>query len=149
MADGLHNQIAAAIASNALNVAGGTAQVSVMRTTSAYPESNIQPAPLTIVGPATGRLTPGSSQEIFFLRFPMRFYTPRLRNNAQTMHDVYEYVDGFLTQFRKVISFGGIDTEAVIESWDTDKFYSIGEEDYQAIDFVVKVEVYNNVTYTP
>ena len=33
-------------------------------------------------------------------------------------------------------------------SWDTDRFYTVGGQDYQAIDFQIRVEVERAATYT-
>jgi hypothetical protein len=146
--DGLHNQIAEALANTATQVIGGTASINNMRGAYPSPKASMPPAPITIIGPPTGRLTPGSSQEIYFIKYPMRVYVGRLRDSSQTMHDVNEWVDAFLIWYRGGISLGGLVTQAVIESWDTDKFYEIGGEDYQAVDFVIACEVYNSTTYT-
>lgn len=148
MADALHNQIATALANTALTVVGGTASISTMRYSSPAPLTNVPPAPVTIIGPPSGRLTPGS-WEIMEVRFPMRIYTAKLRNSTQTQHDVNEWVDAFIATFRTGITLGlaGV-MQAVIESWNTDAFYEVQGEPYQAVDFVVAVVVAQGETYT-
>lgn len=151
MADGLHNQIASAIAADALTVVGGTASQSTMRGSVAGPTSNLGPAPQTVVGPPNGRITPGS-WEVIEIKFPVRVYTAKLRNATQTQHDVNEWLDAFIAAYRTGITFGlsalGV-MQVVIDSWNTDAFYEVGGEPYQAIDFTVSVYVASGQTYTP
>lgn len=150
MADGLHNQIANALASNAVNVVGGSAFQAVMRYGVAGPATNLPPAPVTVIGPPRGRQVPGS-WEIAEIEFPMRVYMGKLRNATQTQHDVSEWVDGFRTYYRTGITLGlsnlGV-MQAIISAWNTDVFYEVGGEPYQAIDFTVNVTVATGETYT-
>lgn len=150
MADGLHNQIATALANTALTVVGGTASISTMRYSSPGPSSNLPPAPVTVIGPPSGRLS-AASWEVLDIRFPMRVYSAKLRSASQTQHDVNEWIDGFLTTYRSGITLAlsslGV-MEAIIESWNSDAFYEINGEPYQAIDFVVLVQVARAETYT-
>ena len=146
--DGLHNQIAQQLAINAQIVTGGTASISNMRGAFPYPKSNIPPAPVTVIGPPKGRQIASSEEEHLFMLFPMRVYVGKIREAAQTQHDINEWVDAFLLSFRNGISLGGLVTDAHIESWDTDKFYQVGDEGYQAVDFVISVELLRTATYT-
>lgn len=148
----LHNLIANAIASNATGLTGGSAIVNNMRGASAYPQTNLGPSPQTVVGPPSGRLTAGTWERIF-LRFPVRVYVAKIRNASQAQFDTNEWVDTFISAYRgsgpNQISLGvpGV-VAALIESWETDKFYELQGEPYQAIDFVVAVEVDRPETYT-
>ena len=60
-------------------------------------------------------------------------------------------LDAFLTAFRSGISLNlaslGV-SAALITDWNTDRFYDIGGESYQAVDFTVQVDVYRSATYT-
>ena len=148
--DGLHNQIAQGIANIAQNVIGGTASINAMRYTAPTPVSNIPPAPATIVGPPRGRIAT-ASWEVVQITYPVRVYTAKIMKSSVTQHDVNEWVDAFIAAYRTGITEGlsslGV-MEVIIESWDTDKFYEVGGEGYQAIDFVVDVEVLRTATYT-
>lgn len=150
--DALHNQIAQALATAATTVVGGTASVSTMRGSSAGPKANLPPVPYTVVGPPSGRQIPASSEEQLFIRYPMRCYVGKIRDGVQTQHDINEFLDAFLITFRNLgglgISISGQVTDVHIESWDTDKFYEVGGEAYQAIDFTVVAEVERTATYT-
>lgn len=150
MADALHNLIASAIATNAVSVVGGSASQSTMRGSSAGPVSNLGPAPQTVVGPPKGRIVPGS-WEVMELTYPVRVYTAKLRNASQTQHDVNEWLDAFIAAFRTGItlslSASGV-MQSVISTWDTDRFYEVGGEPYQAIDFEVTVTIAQAETYT-
>lgn len=149
MADNTTNLIATGLATTAKNVTGGSAAVTTMRGAAGTPLDTIPGAPYTVVGPPQGNLTPGS-WEIVLYRFPMRCYVARLSDSARMQHDTNEYLDGFLTAFRTGIELGvaGV-VSATIETFDTDKFQEVGTEEYQLIDFVVRVEVARGETYTP
>jgi hypothetical protein len=149
----LHNQIANALASNAVGITGGTATVSTMRGVSAYPQSNLGGSPQTVIGPPRGRMTAGSLERLF-IQFPMRVYVGKISTAGRTQQDVNEWVDAFISAYRGTgsyqISMGvpGV-SAALIETWDTDKFYNdVQGEAYQAIDFVVAVEVDRPETYS-
>lgn len=146
MPDGLTNQIATGIATQAAAVSGGTATVATMQGSSSEPVDGVPTTPYTIVGPPRGRMLSGSWEQLIY-QFPMRCYLARLGSGSLTQHDVNEYLDNFLTAWRVNLTIGGVVTEQHIVSWDTDKFYAVAGEDYQAIDFVVEVTVYRSATY--
>jgi hypothetical protein len=153
MADALHNQIAAGLATVAAGITGGSAYISTMRGAHAAPMSNLPPAPQTVIGPPSGRLT-AAAHESLAIRFPMRVYLGKLRNLEQTQHDTNEWIDAFIVAFRGSAGMGidlglaalGV-TAALIESWDSDKYYEINNEPIQLIDFVVAVFVDRPVVY--
>ena len=149
MANGLHNQIAPALAAQALAVVGGTAVVSTMRETFPGPASTVGGFPFTIIGPPKGRQVPASSETVLTARFPMRVYVAKVSSGLRAQFDINEWVDAFRAAWVTGCTLGSLVTFSWIESWDTDRWYTIGGEDYQAIDFVAGIETEIHETYTP
>lgn len=147
MADALHNQIASALATSATSVVGGTATITTMRGSSPTPLSTLPAAPWTVIGPPKGQITP-AMEEVLHITFPMRIYTGKLASDDRTQHDTNEWLDAFLLAYRTGITLGGIVSEATIRTWNTDVFYEINGEPYQAVDFTVEVWTTRATTYT-
>ena len=138
---GLHNTIASQIATT---VAGVTS----VQACSPTPVDSIPATPFGVVGPPKGQLFQPGSWERLLLQFPLRIYVSRIASADRDQTTTNDFLDNFLTAFRTGITLGGNVQQCVIVSWDTDRFYTVNNEDYQAIDFVLSVEVERSATYT-
>ncbi len=138
---GMHNQIATGLAALAASVTGMTG-------CSPVPVETIPNTPYGVIGPPKGSLLQPGSWERLLLQYPMRIYVCRVGTPDRDQVVVSDLVDLFLVTFRTGIELGTIVTEAIIKTWDTDRFYTVGGEDYQAIDWLVGVEVERPATYT-
>jgi hypothetical protein len=72
----------------------------------------------------------------------------RVKSADREQSTVNDTLDLFLTGWRTGITLSALVTEAIIKSWDTDRFYSVNGEDWQAIDLVIGVEVERAASYT-
>lgn len=138
---GLSNQIAQAIANQAKAVAG-------IRWALPQPPDALPGTPCAIVGPPSGRLDQPGSWERLYWTYPLRVYVATTNDTAHTQADTNDLLDLFLIGFRTGIGLTGLVAQSVITSWQTDRFYTIGAEEYQCIDFVVTVELERSATYT-
>jgi hypothetical protein len=138
---GLTNQISTAIAAQAAGVAG-------MVGGSATPLDTIPNTPYAVVGPSSGRIDQPGSWERLYWTVPWRCYVARISNGALVQTDVNDLLDLILVTFRTGITLGGLVSQSVIATWQTDRYYTVGIEDYQAIDFVNTVELERSASYT-
>jgi len=139
---GLHNQIGTALATKVAAIAG-------MAGASATPVDSIPNTPYGVVGPPSGRLEPGNWETITAV-YPLRIYIGRTSDAARTQTDANDFLDLFIAAMRAGITLGiaGV-SAALLSSWNTDRFYPIGGEDYQAVDATVTVEIDQPESYTP
>lgn len=138
---GLHNTVATALATTVAGITG-------MSGCSPVPIDSLNATPWGVVGPPKGQLLQPGSWERFLLTFPLRVYLARVSSSDRDQVAINDFLDLFLVGFRSGITLGGVVTEAIIKSWDTDRFYTIGGEDFQAIDFVIGVELERAASYS-
>lgn len=139
---GLHNLVATALATDAAAVTG-------IAGSSPTPIETLPGTPYVVIGPPRGQIVTGSWERMFLV-YPMHLFYARVQNPNLDQTSLNDYCDLFITQFRTGITMGvaGV-VEAVIASWDTNKEMTVGDEDYQLIEFLVSVEVDRAATYTP
>lgn len=138
---GLTNQIANAIGAQYAAIAG-------MSGVSARPVDKIPATPFTVVGGPAGRIDQPGSWERTYWTVPVRVFVARVSADDLTQADVSDMLDLILVALRAGITLGALVSQSVITTFDTDRFYTIGGEDYQAIDLVHTVELERSATYT-
>src|SRR6266542_1449245 len=117
---GLHNDIATQIAAHTVGVAG-------IVSCSTTPLDSISGTPCGVVGPPKGTKPQPGSYEHLVLQYPLRIFVAARIDNAQVDQvAVNDFLDLFLTGFRANITLGGLVTEMLIRSWDTNRFYTVG-----------------------
>jgi len=138
---GLHNQIGTALSVKVAAIGG-------MAGCSATPVDSIPNTPYGVVGPPSGRLEQGNWETINAI-YPLRIYIGRTSDAARTQTDANDFLDLFIAAMRVGITLGiaGV-SAALLDSWNSDRFYSVGGEDYQAVDASVRVEIDQPESYT-
>ena len=138
---GLHNLVATGLATTVAGIAGVSG-------CSPVPIENVNATPWGVIGPPKGQLLQPGGWERLLLQYPLRMYVARVSTPDRDQVAINDFLDLFLVAFRSGITQTALITEAIIKSWDTDRFYTLGGEDYQAIDFVIAVEVERAASYT-
>lgn len=146
---GLHNLVAQALATKAAGISG-------MAGASPTPIDSLNAPPWAVVGPPKGQLFQPGAEERMFLVYPIRVYVARLASSDRDQVAINDFTDLFILGWRDTSAGGlgitlglaGTVMEALLLSWDTDKFATVGQEEYAVVDFVCRVEVARQATYT-
>ena len=115
-----------------------------------YPRGSdtIGRTPSTVVlMPKATKIEP-SSRRITWLDVPFRLYVGRVADEARNSKLLDDLIESIITAFETVAnsSLSGAVTLAYVREYQ-EAFYRLGGEDYQAIDFILDVEV-KTVTYS-
>lgn len=135
------NALATAIAAKAAAIAG-------MRGTSAVTPETIPATPWTVVGPHSAAYEAGPMDKVRYT-FPLRCYVQRTSSAERVQVTANDLVDAFVTAFRNGLTYGGTVAEGRITSWDTDLYATVGEAEYQVIEFSLFVLVIDTTGHTP
>lgn len=132
----------------ATNLASALAAISGVRGASSVPPDTIPGTPYCVVGAPKGKLTPGS-WEIIEYTFPVDYLIARTSSEDRDQKTINDALDAVIAAFRSGITLSGAVDYALIDTFDTEKFYKgPGNEDYQSIQFTVQVLVATGETYT-
>lgn len=114
---------------------------------SSTPVDAIPQTPFLYVGPPKGTILGGSWEEREY-HFPMRCAIGRTTEDRDQIV-VNDLLDLIVAAFRTGISLGALAASALVLTFDTDTFFTLGAADYQAILFEVQVIVMSGQTYVP
>ena len=116
---------------------------------SAVPVDTIPNTPYAVVAGPKGQLIPASWEQRTY-RFTVHYLVARTTDESRTQTALNDALDDVIDHIRlQGITLGGVVTSALLSSFDTEKFYAIGTEQYQAIDFDFDIEVYAGETWIP
>ena len=122
--------------------------VSGIRSHSPRDVDQLGPTPATVVRNSRATKIEPSSRRITWLDVPFRLYVGRVSDEARNAKILDDLVEAIITAFETVANstLSGACTLAYVREY-AEAFYSVGGEDYQAIDFILDVEV-KTVTYS-
>ena len=137
---GLTNQIAAALAVEAAAISGVTGA-------SATPVNSIPDTPYVYIGPPRVQQVPGSWESRIYT-FPMHYLVARVSGDeAADQAVINDALDAVLNAWRTGVTLGGLGIAEIVAA-DGDKFYTVATQEYQSVDFDVRVSVYGAGGYT-
>ena len=134
---GLTNQLSVALAAEVASIAGIA--------TASTPVDSIPETPFLYVGDNKGNLIGGSWEEKHYV-FQLHCAITRVTEDRD-QQAINDLLDQIIAAFRTGIYLGGLGIAQLL-TWDTAKFFTLGETDYQSIDFDCEVFVYSAQTYT-
>jgi hypothetical protein len=137
---GVTNELADAVAARGGEIAG-------MRGASGKPVDTIPATPYFVVASNEGELLPGSWETLHY-DFTTRCYLARTKDDKRTQTEVNDLLDEFIAAFRRGVVASGLTCPAIVHHWDTETFDTVGEEEYQALELVIRVTLRRAANYS-
>lgn len=125
------------------------AAIATVRGASSQPVDTIPATPYAVVGAVeNGTVIPGSWERTR-MRFPLWVYWARTQDAARVQKGLNPFVNSVIAAYRSNGTQGGTIASALVTEWTTNKYDTVGAEEYQVCEFWIEVVVNSAVGYAP